>query len=44
VALVYVAEGADLSAAATNLSERLTEFRSRLAWFGSPDDYCDQRR
>jgi hypothetical protein len=44
VALVYVAEGADLSAAATNLSERLTEFRSRLAWFGSPDEYCDQRR
>jgi hypothetical protein len=44
VVLVYVAEGADLNAAATNLSERLAEFRSRLAWFGSPDDYCDQQR
>jgi hypothetical protein len=44
VALVYVAEGGDLKAAAADLGERLAEFRSRLSWFGSPDDYCDQRR
>jgi hypothetical protein len=44
VALVYVAEGGDLKAAAADLYERLAAFRSRLAWFGSPDDYCDQQR
>ena len=44
VALVYVAEGADLAAAATDLYERLGEFRSRLAFFGSPDEYCDHAR
>ena len=44
VALAYVAESGDLKAAAADLYERLAAFRSRLAWFGSPDDYCDQRR
>jgi len=44
VALVYVAEGGDRKAAAADLYERLAAFRSRLAWFGPPDDYCDQRR
>jgi hypothetical protein len=44
VVLVYVAEGGDLKAAEATLWTRLTELRSRLAWFGSPDEYCDQRR
>jgi len=44
VALVYVAAGADLKAAATDLYERLGELRSRLAFFGSPDEYCDHAR
>ena len=44
VALVYVAEGGDLTSAATDLYDRLDGFRNRLAWVGSPDEYCDQRR
>ena len=44
VALVYVAEGGDLTSAATDLYDRLAGFRDRLAWVGSPDEYCDQRR
>jgi hypothetical protein len=44
VALVYVAEGTDLRAAAIDLHERLHELRGRLAWFGSPDGYCDYER
>lgn len=44
VCLVYVAEGSDLKAAAANLYERLATLRGRLAWLGSPDEYCDQQR
>lgn len=44
VALVYVAEGTDLRAAAADLHERLRALHSRLAWFGSPDGYCDYER
>jgi hypothetical protein len=37
VALVYVAQGTDIEAAARDLSERLSSFRTKLAWFEHPD-------
>jgi hypothetical protein len=39
VALVYVAQGTDIEAAARDLSERLSSFHSKLAWFEHPDAY-----
>ena len=44
VALVYVAEGTDVEAAARDLYERLGGLRSKLAWFGPPDAYSDHQR
>ena len=44
VALVYVAEGTDMEAAVKELSERLNKFRSKLAWFDSPDTYSYYQR
>jgi hypothetical protein len=44
VALVYVAEGTNLEAAARDLSERLSSFRSKLAWFEDPDAYSYYQR
>jgi hypothetical protein len=44
VALVYVAEGTDLEAASKNLSERLSSFRNKLAWFEHPDAYSYYQR
>jgi hypothetical protein len=39
VALVYVAGGTDIAAAARNLSERLSGFQSKLAEFTDPETY-----
>ena len=39
VALVYVAEGTNIEAAANSLFERLSNFRSKLACFEHPDVY-----
>jgi hypothetical protein len=44
VALVYVAQGTDIKAAATDLYERLSDFVSKLAWFHHPDDYSFYQR
>ena len=44
VALVYVAEGTDKEAATRDLSQRLTRFRSKLAWFEHPDAYSYYQR
>ena len=44
VALVYVAQGTDIEAAARDLSERLSGFRSKLAWFEHPDSYSYHQR
>lgn len=44
VALVYVAEGTDMEAAVKKLSERLSRFRSKLAWFEHPDTYSYYQR
>jgi hypothetical protein len=44
VALVYVAQGTDIEAAARDLSERLSSFHSKLAWFESPDVYSYYQR
>jgi hypothetical protein len=44
VALVYVAPGTDMEAAARDLSERLSSFRGKLAWFEHPDVYCYYQR
>ena len=44
VALAYVAEGADNEAVAGDLYERLVALRGTLAWFGTPDAYCDSHR
>lgn len=44
VALVYVAQGTDIEAAARDLSERLSSFRNKLAWFEHPDAYSYYQR
>lgn len=44
VALVYVAEVTDMEAAMEDLSERLSSFRSKLAWFNIPEEYSYQQR
>ncbi len=44
VALVYVAEGADLETATRDLYERLRNFRNKLAWFEHPDAYSYYQR
>ncbi len=44
VALVYVAQGTDVEAAAQDLSGRLSGYRSKLAWFEHPDAYSDHQR
>lgn len=44
VALVYVAQGTDVEAAAKDLSERLSGYRSKLACFQDPDVYSYYER
>lgn len=44
VALAYVAEGADNEAVVGDLYDRLVALRGTLAWFGTPDAYCDSQR
>ena len=44
VALVYVGEGTDMEAAREGLSERLSSFKSKLAWFEHPEEYSYQQR
>ena len=44
VVLVYVAEGTNIEAAAKDLSERLSSFRSKLAWFEHPEAYSYYQR
>jgi hypothetical protein len=44
VALAYVAQGTDIEAAVRELAGRLESFRSRLAWFESPDAYSYYQR
>jgi hypothetical protein len=39
VALVFVAEGTGLRAAAEDLHERIGDLRGKLAWFDHPEDY-----
>lgn len=44
VALVYVADGTNIEAAAKDLFERLGGFRNRLVWFEHPDAYSYYQR
>lgn len=44
LALIYVAQGTDIEAAARDLSERLSSFHSKLAWFEYPDAYSYYQR
>jgi hypothetical protein len=44
VALVYVARGTDLEAAARDLSDRLSEVLDRLVWFGDSEEYSSYQR
>jgi hypothetical protein len=44
VALVYVAEGTDIAAAARDLSERLSGFQSILVQFTDPETYSYWQR
>ena len=44
LALVYVAQGTNVEAAMQALSERLSSFRGKLAWFEHPEAYSYYQR
>jgi hypothetical protein len=44
VALVYVAAGTNMEAAAKSLSEHVSSFRTMLFAFGEPDVYTSHQR